>query len=152
VQLRRIVLLFALVLGLVAVVTSLAPPPSERESDPAPPVEAPEPEAQGAAAKRSIRLMAPARGRPRLSPVATGTRLTVVVSVEEPGDVEIEGLGLRQTADPRAPARFDLLAAPAGRYRVSFHTLGGRTLPVARLVFEERASLRLREGADPGAA
>ena len=144
-------LLFALVLGLVAVVTSLAPPPSERDSDPAPPVETPESEARGPA-KRNIRLAAPARGRPRLRPVATGTRLTVLVSVQEPGDVEIEGLGLRQTADPRAPARFDLLAAPAGRYRVTFHTLGGRTLPVARLVFEERASLRLREGANPGAA
>ena len=85
-------------------------------------------------------------------PVAAGTRLTVVVDVEQPGDVEIEGLGLRQTADPRSPARFDLLAEPAGRHRVLFHTLGGRTLPVARLIFEERASLRLREAGGPDAA
>ena len=74
------------------------------------------------------------------------------MEVEQPGDVEIEGLGLRQTADPRDPARFDLLAEPAGRHRVLFHTLGGRTLPLARLVFEERASLRLRGGVGPDAA
>ena len=153
-QLRRVVLLFALVLGLVAVVTSVAPPPADRDEDePARPVQAPSAGAPSPVAERTIRLRALRRGaRAQARRVATGTRLTLIAPVNEPSDVEIEGMGLVQSAEPLTPARFDLLAAPAGRHDVIVRPVDGNPRRVARLVFEERADVRLREGARPGGA
>jgi hypothetical protein len=154
VQLRRVVLLFVLVLGLVAVVTSLAPPSTERdEDDPAPPVEAPSAVAPNPVAERTIRLTASRRGdRVPVRRLATGTRLTLIVRVDEPSDVEIEDVGLVESAEPLAPARFDLLARPAGGHYVVVRPVAGGAWRVARLVFEERAGVRLREDARPGGA
>lgn len=153
-QLRRIVLLFALVLGLVAVVTSIAPPPAERDEDePAPPAQAPSAGAPSPVAERTIRLAAPRRGdHVPVRRIGTGTRLTVIVRVKKPSDVEIGGVGLVQSAEPLAPARFDLLAGPAGRHDVVVRPVSGGSRRVARLVFEERARVRLREAARRGGA
>ena len=142
VQLRRIVLLFALVLGLVAVVTALSSPPESREEgEPAPPPA----DSPPAAAPRAIRLSAPAaRGKAPVRRVATDTRVALEVRVDRPGDVELQGLGLRQTATPLAPARFELLARPAGRHDLLFHPVRGEQSLAGRLVFEERASVKLR--------
>ena len=48
-----------------------------------------------------------------------------MVSVEEPGQVEIPLLGVGAPADPVTPARFEVLTSEAGRYPISF-TPGGR--------------------------
>ena len=151
-QLRRVVLLFVLVLGLVAVVTSVTPPSAERDGvDPAPPVQAPSAGAPSPVAERTIRLRASRRGdRVPVRRLATGTRLTLVVRVDEPSEVEIGGVGLVQSAEPLAPARFDLLASPAGGHEVVVRPVSGGSSRVARLLFEERARVRLREDARPG--
>jgi hypothetical protein len=148
VQLRRIVLLFALVLGLVAVVTSVTPPPAERDDDdPAPSIRAPSAGAPSPVAERTIRLRTPrSRSRVPVRRVRTGTRLTVIVRVRKASEVEIEGMGLLQSAEPLSPARFDLLATPAGGHDVVVHPVSGGSRRVARLAFEERARVRLREG------
>jgi hypothetical protein len=59
-------------------------------------------------ARRKVRTVNLARGRPA----------TLLVGVREPGQVEIPGLGLIADAEPLTPARFDLLLASPGRYRV----------------------------------
>ena len=142
-QLRRILLLFALVLGLSAVVAALAPPPEDE------PERTEEPVLEGAAAtgveRRELRMSArEGRREPATRRAETGSRVTLAVAVPQPGDIEIERLGLRQAADPRAPARFELLARPEGRFGVLFHPLRGRPRLVGRLVFAEAATVKRR--------
>jgi hypothetical protein len=145
VQLRRVLLLFALVLGLSALVASLAPPPERPgEGD----KEAAPPESTGvtepaAAASRTVRFSAPGPAvRPRAARVVLGSQLTVEVRVPRPGEVELEGLGLRASADRLTPARFDLTAQPAGRYAVVFHPARGGERVAGRLEFAEKPRLR----------
>ena len=149
VQLRRVLLLFALVLGLSAIVAALAPPPSERneEREPAgdPPLEtaAPVPAAPPPAA---VSITVPGQSARRDTPVtrraASGSRLSLTVRVPETGDVVIDSLGLRRSADPLAPARLDLLALPPGRHAVAFEPVRGPPRVVARLVFAAPRTVR----------
>jgi len=146
VQIRRVLLLFALVLGLSALVASIAPPPGED-------AEAPERESTVAApAVRAptdlsapVRLPAPVRGgRPPIRRVETGSSFSLEVPVRETGDVVIDELGLRQTADPLSPARFALLASPTGRHAVTFVPLRGGRRVIGRLAFVEPATVTRR--------
>lgn len=127
-ELRRALLLFAIVLGLAAVVSSLARPPA-RESDagrdtPASPGAASTPTA---GPQRTSRPAAPIRfvvGRPaKTETFKTGSAATVTVAVEEPGVVTLEGLGLSADAEPLTPARFDVLSSRPGRHAVRFRAL-----------------------------
>jgi hypothetical protein len=137
VHLRRALLLFAIVLGMAALVASLSRPVEERRSDSA----QPEPREPG-----------PATASPRPAPhlptalsfdaaenetmrLRAGDAATVSVSVEEAGSVEIPGMGLSATADPVTPARFDVLASRPGRYDLLFTPAGGNpSEPAGRLV------------------
>jgi len=63
-------------------------------------------------------------GRPRRTEtLKAGTAATVMTSVEEPGAVSIDGLGLVAQAAPLAPARFDVLSNRPGRYPVRFRAV-----------------------------
>jgi hypothetical protein len=146
VQIRRVLLLFALVLGLSALVASIAPPPEEDE-------EAPEREPTVATPavrpptdlSSPLRLPARARGaRPPVRRVRAGSSFSLDVAVREPGDVVLEGLGLRQTADPRSPAHFELLASPSGRHAVDFAPVLGDRRLVGWLAFAEPATVTPR--------
>jgi hypothetical protein len=64
--------------------------------------------------------------------------------VPEPGEVLLEGLGLRQAADPLTPARFELLAGPPGGHDVTFVPVAGDTRRVGRIEFEEPATVTPR--------
>lgn len=139
VHLRRALLLFAIVLGMAALVASLSQPIEERRGDttPSEPRESGPPEAAPAPA--------PA---PELPPtvtfdavkdesrrVAAGSAATVEVSVDEPGDVAIPDLGLIEPAEPLTPARFDILANSPGRYELTFTPADGDSAePAGRLV------------------
>ena len=119
---------------------SIVPPPEdpeERDEERSLPAAAPPRAAPGA-------LSFSAAGPPRTRRAAAGTRVSVVVAVREPGDVAIEGLGLRASAEPRTPARFDLVAHPDGRYAVVFVPITGRERLAGRLVFAEPATVRRR--------
>jgi hypothetical protein len=147
VQLRRVLLLFALVLGLSALVAAIAPSPSNRdEGDDAPPaVETPDEPAVERPVTRPVRLSEPVEGRRiPVERVSSDTRLTLEVQVSRPGDVELEGLGLRQSADPLAPVRFELLARPDGRYGVRFLPVRGAPELLGTLVFNPTATVRRR--------
>ena len=136
-QLRRVLLLFALVLGLSALVASIAPPPEEDDegrpadttavtrSSPPPP-------------RVDLTLR---RGTRR---VEEGSSFWLKVPVSEPGDVVLRHLGLRQSADPRTPAQFALLASPPGRYAVAFAPPLGRSRVIGHLAFVEPTTVKPR--------
>lgn len=121
-ELRRAILLFAIVLGLAAVVTAVTRPAQEDEPEPAPSASAPAPAPsagpQPSGAPLEINLEADLRSEGRSVPVGRAAVLTVVAY--EPGQVEIDRLGLNAFAEPDAPARLDLLIERPGRYPVRF--------------------------------
>jgi len=131
VELRRALLLFAIVLGLAAVVSSLANPrTSEDRAADEPARTAPEANpssgstatAQPAAGQTAVIRFAV--GKPRKTEtVRAETAATVEASVEEPGEVRIDGLGLITQATPLTPARFDVLSTRPGRYPVRFRAV-----------------------------
>jgi hypothetical protein len=123
VHLRRALLLFAIVLGMAALVASLSRPIEERRSDssqrepadttpptasPTPAPDLPEALSFEASENETMRLQA-------------GHAATVEVSVEEPGSVDIP--------------RMDVLASRPGPYQLLFTPAGGNpTEPAGRLV------------------
>ncbi len=128
-ELRRALLLFAIVLGLAAIVASVSRPRAEEGTDTAaetPPAETPPEE-------RSTPTAGPAPGpgppaeiafeadlQPETRTVPARRAATVTITAYEPGQVEIERLGLSAPAEPNGPARFDLLTGSPETYAVTF--------------------------------
>jgi hypothetical protein len=145
VHLRRALLLFAIVLGMAALVASLSRPIDQRGSDttpattpePGPPTATPgrapdtgtvlsEPIVFEAAAKESKKVPA-------------GDAATVEVAVSQAGTVEIPDMGLSSPADPVTPARFDVLPTRPGRYELTFiPARGEQPEPAGSLVVTSR--------------
>jgi hypothetical protein len=118
-HLRRALLLFALVLGLTALVASLGSPRRERDSEP--PRGAGEPAAAPRVAdplERTRGLRFHDRGKPRTRTVPPGAHLIVTIDVSAPGQAMIRGAGLVAPADPSTPAVFDLLAGHPERLEI----------------------------------
>jgi hypothetical protein len=124
VELRRALLLFAIVLGLGAIAASVARPPAQEKTDTA---------AETPPRGGSIPTAMPAPGpgppaeiafeadlQPETKTVPPGRATTVIIAAYEPGQVEIERLGLTAPAEPGAPARFDLLTGSREKYAVTF--------------------------------
>jgi hypothetical protein len=65
-------------------------------------------------------------GRARRALVGTGRPATVTVSVDAPGEVQVDGLGLSASAEPLTPARLDLLPSEGGRHLVRYTQAGTR--------------------------
>jgi hypothetical protein len=134
VHLRRALLLFAIVLGMAALAASLSRPanePVEREPrpDPGPATAAPTPSSAPPAA---ISFDATADESRR---IRAGQAATLEVTVDEPGSVEIPGLGLSTNADPLTAARFEVLPAKPGEYEIVFTSSSDRTAePAGKLV------------------
>ncbi len=129
VEIRRALLLFAIVLGLAAIVTSLSNTRggTDRRSSAPPPTTASSPTATTTPAP--IRFDAD-RG-PVTHAIDAGQSVTVMVSAEEPGTVEL--LGVASPVEPLTPARFDIYASRAGRHEVrltSPATVRGRSIGV----------------------
>ena len=130
-------LLFAIVLGLAALVASLSRPLEQPRTDtgpreprepgpatatPTPPPELPATLSFDAARNESMKLRA-------------GAAATVRVAVKEAGSVAIPGLGLSAPADRFTPARFDVLENRPGRYELTFTPAASeRAEPAGRLV------------------
>jgi hypothetical protein len=130
VHLRRALLLFAIVLGLAAIAASVSrprenaggrdtpapgfPPPTQTERTPTvspgnagagePPVEVTFNHAERDPTRR----------------VKPGQATTVVVEVDEPGQVEIPDLGLSTFGEPLTPARFEIFETEPGTYELLF--------------------------------
>jgi hypothetical protein len=132
VHLRRALLLFAIVLGLAAIAASVSrprdTPDRSDEFQAAPP---------STGAKRTPTAPSPPDGPspaaeltfvaadPRPQRIQPGQAATVLVEVEEAGQVEIPDLGISAVAEPLTPARFEVLARAAGRHRITFTPADG---------------------------
>jgi hypothetical protein len=124
-HLRRALLLFAIVLGLAAIASSISPP-EERRSRPEPRQAQPEPEAgpRASPGRERVELRFATGKVATTRTLRQGTPATVTTTVEAPGQVELDGLGLTAPAEPRTPATFDVLANEPGRYAVLFTPAG----------------------------
>lgn len=124
-ELRRALLLFAIVLGLAAIAASVSRPARDGEGD----------RSRPGAAGEGGGAQAPAGAQTGTTPefhfdagmaerptryLPGGRAATVIVAVDEPGEVELGGLGLTAPADPLTPARFELLASGPGSHPVRF--------------------------------
>ena len=123
-HIRRALLLFAIVLGMAALVASISRPPekrtvTEQTAEPGPARAAPAPVDNP---PRPISFDATSRERRRL---AEGRAATVEVAVEEPGTVEVPDLGLTASADEHTPARFEVFPTRAGAYAILFKPADG---------------------------
>jgi hypothetical protein len=121
-HLRRALLLFAIVLGVAALVTAISEPRDRDARRPAsrtPDVESPIARAQPAP-QPVLTVRFDARRRRQVRRVAAGRAVTLMVSVPAIGEVDVPVLGLTGPAEPATPARFDLLADRPGLYAVRF--------------------------------
>ena len=133
-HIRRALLLFAIVLGMAALVASLSRPPEKRTAteqteEPGPATAAPAPVDNP---PRPISFDATSRERRRL---AEGRAATVEIAVDEPGIVEVPDLGLTASADEHTPARFEVFPTRAGAYAILFKPADGdQTKPAGTMV------------------
>jgi hypothetical protein len=144
-HLRRALLLFAIVLGMAALVASLSRPIDGRRTEstttpqpaPGPPTASPGSAPSGAAELPTTLTFQAAEDQSKKLPA--GEAATVVVAVSEPGSVEIPDMGLTASADPVTPAHFDVLASRPGRYPLVFTPAHGeKPEPAGSLVVTSR--------------
>ncbi len=137
-HIKRALLLFAIVLGMGALVASISRPPEERsttepreEPAPAPSTAQPAP-ADSPPRPVSFNAASDERRRVRASRAAT-----LEVSVDEPGSVELPGLGLTASTDEHTPARFEVFPTRPGNYEILFTPADGdETRPAGTLVVD----------------
>jgi hypothetical protein len=144
-HMRRVLLLFAIVLGLAALAASVSRPLEERRgattTEPVP--QEPRPRSQARQPARLAFTAGPPRERRRLEP---GRAAVVLVSTDESGQVALEGLGLSASAEPLTPARFDVLTDEPVTARVTFTPAGSAVAQtVGTLDVSERGSARSGE-------
>lgn len=130
VHLRRALLLFAIVLGLAAIAASVSRPgdnTSERGTSSPGVSQATDteraPTASPGSADAAEPLAAVTFDNPEREPtrrVSAGQATTVLVEVDEPGEVEIPDLGLSAPGEPLTPARFEVFSAEPGTHEVLF--------------------------------
>lgn len=145
-HLRRALLLFAIVLGLAAVAASVSRPRDDESGrdqsatqapaptqDQAPPTVAP----GSAPAERPLEATVFRAGREDARRVPAGLSTTVLVEVEEAGEVEIPDLGLSSPAEPLTPARFEIFTSEPASHEVVFTPAAGdESRPAGTLTVE----------------
>ena len=129
-HLRRALLLFAIVLALAAVAASVSrpredsgertesasPPPADHDE---PPALSPGPAVDAATAEVTFDVT---KDQTRRLPTGSAS---VAVEVDEPGEVEIPGLGLSAAADPLTPALFEIFSSTGASHEISFTPADG---------------------------
>ena len=136
-ELRRALLLFAIVLGLAAIATSLSRPEQTPRDDGSALPGASDPTAgPGPLGDRPAPISFSDR-KPRARRLQAGRPATVTVKVRAPGQVELLGLGLSAPAAPLTPARFEVLERRPGRHEVRYTPAEGgkgRSVGTLRIV------------------
>lgn len=114
-------------LGLTALAASIAPAPRDGgKQTQSTPTHTAAPST--AAAPEALDWTVPEAGaRARVKRVAPGAHVVMTVAGTAPGQAVIPRLGRTSSLTASAPARFDLLAPPAGRYDVLFTPVAGGT-------------------------
>jgi hypothetical protein len=133
VELRRALLLFAIVLGLAAIASSIARPP-DRGGD-ATTDTATAPSSNEKASSRGAKTPQPTTiefrngAKPQTHKLEQGQPATVLVDVETPGQVDIPSLGLTDTGEPLTPAMFEILETKPGNHPIMVQPAASETLP-----------------------
>src|SRR3954469_23923113 len=115
VHFRRAILLFALILGLAALVAAVSPTRVARGPALAPPT-------AGSCTEPAIRELAFSVGGKRVRRAREGEHVVVSVASEAGGLATIPRLGRTATVGPGAPGRLHPPAPAPGRYRVTLAT------------------------------
>ena len=120
---RRLLVLFAVLLGLTALVTSLAPRPTVNRPGLAQPTptatETPAPVRTTTTSRRIEQTISADAGRPRARIRArVGDVLALTVKGDVLDGVEIEDAGKLEPIEPGSPARFELLLDRRGELRI----------------------------------
>ena len=114
---RRLVIVVAIVMGLMALAASVAPPPQQHidrgaGATPSPTAEPPSAGTGDVTARLQIGAAAPpVRAR-------VGQNVSLDVSGDVVDTVVIPGLGVLEPIDPASPAQIQLYASAAGRYPI----------------------------------
>jgi hypothetical protein len=123
---RRLLVLFAVLLGLTALVTSLAPRPTVRQGGLGAATATPTPTPTSSStqprerSRRIVRSISADAGRPRARVLARdGDVLALTVRGDVLDSVEIAGLGKLESVEPGSPARFEMLLDSPGEFRVT---------------------------------
>src|SRR5215210_875302 len=117
---RRLLILLAVLMGLTALASGVAPrqPVTRSAPDTGPPAPAVSPEPALEATVDATRR------EPAQVVVREGRTLTLQVANDEPDSVTIDGLDRIEVVDADSPARFELLAEPAGSYAIELVDAG----------------------------
>ena len=134
-ELRRAILLFAVVLGVAAIVSSIARPPErggdDAASDGAPATKQPKPSSSSSGSRtpqpKTIEFRSGAK--PQTRKLEVGQPATVLVDVETPGQIDIPTLGLTDAAEPLTPAMFEVLATAKGNHAIMAQPATSDALP-----------------------
>jgi hypothetical protein len=129
VEIRRAILLFAVVLGVAAIVSSIARPPERGGDDSSPPAEQADAAKPGQPTPQPKTLEFGSGAKPPTRTVEVGQPATVLVDVETPGQVEIPSLGLTDTAEPLTPALFEVLVTAKGKHAILAQPAGSDSPP-----------------------
>jgi hypothetical protein len=132
VHLRRALLLFAIVLGLAAIAASVSRPRVDAVRSDRSGADRP------ATGLNQTPTVSPARddslpaaeltfvaADPHPQRIQAGQAATVLVEVEEAGQVEIATLGVSTVAEPLTPGRFEVLTRTRGRHPIMFTPASG---------------------------
>jgi hypothetical protein len=132
-ELRRALLLFAVVLGVAAIVSTIARPPEGGDDEPAPTADRPAPTVgaagPGATTPKPTTLEFRPTAKPTTRRLEVGRPATVLVDVKTPGQVEIPSLGLTDAGEPLTPALFEVLVTDPGSHAIVVQPAGSETLP-----------------------
>ena len=118
-ELRRALLVFAILLGVAAIVTSLSRPERAQRDDGSAWPDADPSANPGPLGDRPAPITFSA-AEPKTRLLQAGRPATVTIKVPAPGQVELVGLGLNAAAAPLTPARFEVLERRPGRYGLRF--------------------------------
>jgi hypothetical protein len=124
VHLRRALLLFAIVLGLAAIVASVSRTDRGSQSGPPRPRAGEEPRRSPPRAAEAVLVRFATGERRAVRRLAVGRPAVVSVTAGQAGLVSIPGLGLSRSAEPGTPARFDVFQTEPGRFGVVFSPAG----------------------------
>jgi hypothetical protein len=127
VHVRRAILLFALVLGLTALAAAVSPSRDSGGGGGAPVAPAPAVSAAQALPRQIVLDTRRSRGRtPKLLRARENEHIVLLVLASGGGLATLPQLGRTASVSAAAPALFDLLAPPPGRYDVMFEATGSR--------------------------
>ena len=132
-ELRRAILLFAVVLGVAAIVSSIARPPerggdSDKGAKPAQQQSASATK-QGNRTPQPVTVEFRAGAKPQTREIEVDQPATVLVDVETPGQIDIPSLGLTDAAEPLTPAMFELLVTAKGKHSIMAQPATSDALP-----------------------